>query len=96
MAKKTRKDKEVARLRREVEVLKAQLAGEGAAGAKPLKKSSPEKEVLKDDPQVKTKGPSKSTAGTRVETKHIKADLIKSGVLTAAALAIIVALTFLL
>jgi hypothetical protein len=96
MAKKRRKDKEVARLRREVEVLRAQLAGQGSVKAKALEEAIEKESIPKKGARLKAKQPLKEITSTRVDTKYIKADLRKSGILTAIALAAVIALTFLL
>jgi len=94
MAKKRRKDKELARLRREVEVLRAQLpkqrtisttkAPEAPEPAEPTKMAKPPEE-----PRVQPLTQS-------VDPKFIKADLLKSGILTLIACGIIAALAFIL
>jgi len=101
MAKKKRKDKELARLRREVEVLRAQLstseiaettkgrlvqlAGQGKKETKVTKATEePKPATTRTSPPTQT-----------VDPKFIKADLLKSGILTLIALGVIVALTFL-
>lgn len=81
MAKKTRKEKELAQLRREVEVLKAQL------------KVSNEKTSRQESPKPQdggSKNPQREKI-QRVDPKHIKADLIKAGILAASAIGIVLA-----
>jgi hypothetical protein len=81
MAKKTRKEKELAQLRREVEVLRAQLKGSNETPTqqeKPQIKGDSKKKVQKEKIQ-------------KVDPKYIKADLIKAGVLTVLAIGIILA-----
>lgn len=94
MSKKRRKDKEVAKLRREVEVLRAQLAGQGdtrAARAARVTRETGEKE-----PEVVKEAPKTQPTVQSVNPRFIKADLLKSGILTLIALGAIVALTIIL
>ncbi len=85
MAKKTRREKEVARLRREVEALRAQVGGQNT----PSDQTQPEEET----PTKKIEKPFPKTlekAGIqRVNPKFTKADLKKTAVLSLFALAII-------
>ena len=89
MAKKKRKDKELARLRREVEVLRAQLAGE--RGPKEAKTAEV---VGKTKTQLYQKTPHSGTAvaARRVDPTYIKKDLLRSGILTLIACGMIVGL----
>lgn len=90
MAKKRRKEKEIARLRREVEVLRAQLPSERAAPAEPQK----EKAVVEEPKKEKEAAKPKAQATIRsVDPKYIKADLTKSAALTIIAISVIIALT---
>lgn len=75
MAKKTKKQKEVARLRREVETLRAQLSRQPTAS--PRTELRPGTEA--QPPESKT---SPSPQMQRVDPKFIKADLIRAAVLT--------------
>lgn len=85
MTKKTRKEKELSRLRREIEILKAQTSGQNYSAS---------------EPQKEEKAPSPVPASTilkplnirRVDPKYIKKDLIKTAVLSLLALAVIAAL----
>lgn len=110
MAKRRRKDKELAHLRREVEVLRAQLAGQ--QGRKETKAT----EVTEGEPKPATtllrqgsegqaetqkrtetrRVPKMQSTIQSVDPKYIKADLLKSVILTLIALGTIVALTIIL
>lgn len=97
MAKKSRRDKEVARLRREVEVLRAQLAGQKAPPAAEVSKESKPAETPKTTREPKVvKALKTQTIIQSVDPKYIKADLLKSAVLALLACGIIIALSFLL
>jgi hypothetical protein len=78
MAKKRRKDKELARLRREVEVLKAQVAGREDKGRERVPKRRVEG---RDKPQDKPRQLSTKSIIQQVDPKFLKKDLIKSGIL---------------
>jgi len=97
MSKKRRKDKELAHLRREVEVLRAQIAGQ-----KPTLPPAPSTPPSIQKPAVTPKEVKEPAIRKpqlppqMVDPKFIKADLIKSGILTLVALATIFVLTFLL
>ena len=80
MAKKTRKEKELAQLRRKAEVLRAQLKGSRGEQKQQesLKPQSTNNKVQKEEIQ-------------RVNPKYIKEDLIKAGILTAIAIGIVFA-----
>lgn len=113
MAKKSRRDKELARLRREVEVLRAQLsASETAETTKgrlvqlasqkgppvvetPAKPEPAEEQKVTKEPKL-VKAPKTQPTVRSVDPKYIKADLLKSGILTLIAFGIIAALTFIL
>lgn len=114
MAKKSRREKELARLRREVEVLRAQLsASETAEPTKdrlvqlstsqrepstletPTKQKPTEEPKIVEEPKL-VKAPKIQSTVRSVDPKFIKADLLKSGILTLIAFTAIVVLTFLL
>ncbi len=81
VAKKTKKEKELARLRREVEVLRAQLSKQDTTEA------TKEVKVIRE-PGVKPK--TLQQAGIqRVDSKFIKADLLRATILTLISLAVI-------
>jgi hypothetical protein len=81
VAKKTKKEKELARLRREVEVLRAQLSEQDTT------------EVTKEVKVIRESGAKPQTlqqAGIqRVDSKFIKADLLRATILTLISLAVI-------
>ena len=89
VAKKTRQEKELSRLRREIEVLKAQKSGlnytinQGA-----VKESIPEN-IVEEKPLPKSL---EKAEIQRVDPKFIKKDLLKTAVMAIAALAVIAAL----
>jgi hypothetical protein len=89
VAKKTRQEKELSRLRREIEVLKAQKSGLNyTIRQEAVKESIPENSV-EEKPLPK----SLEKAGIqRVDPKFIKKDLLKTAILAIAALAVITAL----
>jgi len=97
MSKKRRKDKELAHLRREVEVLRAQITGQ-----KPTLPPAPSTPPSIQNPAVAPKEVKEPAIRKpqlppqMVDPKFIKADLIKSGVLTAIALGVIIAFNFIL
>ncbi len=81
MAKKTRKEKELAKLRREAEFLRAQLKGSNEGRNRqesPKPQDTDNKKVRKEEIQ-------------RVDPRYIKSDLIKAGILTAVAVGIVFA-----
>ncbi len=81
VAKKTKKEKELARLRREIEVLRAQLPEQDTIEA------TKEVKVIRE-PGVKPK--TLQQAGIqRVDSKFIKADLLRATILTLISLAVI-------
>ena len=81
VAKKTKKEKELARLRREIEVLRAQLPKQDTIEA------TKEVKVIRE-PGVKPK--TLQQAGIqRVDSKFIKADLLRATILTLISLAVI-------
>jgi len=95
MAKKNRREKELARLRREVEVLRAQLTTQRPSSSTTQKVE--DKQIIANGAkEEKLKRSEKATITQRVDPKFLKADLAKSAVLTFAALAALVALTLLL
>lgn len=105
MAKKTRKQKEVARLRREIEILKAQVSGRrpevlpsGQTYSKP-KPRAEEKVIASTPPPTFAKAsagaaptPLKVLEMRRVDPKFIKADLLKTALLSVLAIAAILVL----
>lgn len=79
MAKRTKKEKELAQLRREAEILKAQLKTTGKTQEIPKnKKAGEEGNLKKVGLEVQS-----------VDPKYIKSDLIKAGVLTLISVGII-------
>ncbi|MDP1710538.1 MAG: hypothetical protein Q8L46_01190 [candidate division WWE3 bacterium] len=96
MAKRTRKEKENARLRREIEVLKAQVSGQNYADPKPR---AEEKATAATPPPTFAKAsagaaptPLKVLEMRRVDPKFIKADLLKTALLSVLAIAFILVL----
>lgn len=87
MSKKTRQEKDLARLRRQIEVLRAQNS------ERSHDYSPPPREVQEESkPGKSTEPPIKNLEIRKVAPKFIKADLLKTIVLSLAALAVIAAL----
>ncbi len=78
MAKRTKKEKELAQLRREAEILKAQLKTTGKIREIQKNKKEEEDDLKKLGLEVQS-----------VDPKYIKSDLIKAGVLTLISVGII-------
>jgi len=97
MTKKSRREKELARLRREVEVLRAQLASQKGPPTleTPTKPEPAEEPKMVEEPRAVKALKTQPTVRS-VDPKFIKADLVKSGILTLIAFGIIAALTFIL
>lgn len=96
MARKTRKEKENTRLRREIEVLKAQVSGQNYLESEPVKTQTPT-----PPPAIASSGvagaastptPLKPLEIRRVDPKFIKADLLKTALLSVLAIAAILVL----
>lgn len=85
MAKKNRKEKELSRLRREIEILKAQASRKNYSQTKPQK----EEKVLSP---ATLPTPLKALEIRRVDPKYIKKDLLKTALLSVLAFAIILVL----
>ena len=87
MSKKTRQEKDLARLRRQIEVLKAQNS------ERSHDYSPPPREVREESkPEKPAEPPIKSLEIKKVAPKFIKADLLKTTALALIALAIILLL----
>lgn len=93
MAKPKRKDKELSRLRREVEILKAQLAGQKDMGGE---RTAGVEEKSKDQLQLKAGRRQTEAAVQQIDPAFLKTDLIKSGILTLIIIGTLVALAVLL
>jgi len=102
VAKKRRKDKELARLRREVEALRAQLAAQkpkDGARLRPTRTAEPNSTASSKEAEALGHGRKRKkqlTEVQRVNPKFLKADLTKSGVLTLIAFGILIVLNQLL
>ncbi len=83
MAKKNRKDKQVAALRREIELLRHQV------GVTPKVETQAEHGV----PDVRMAKPEKYEEKPLVEGRYLKADLKKTGILTLVCLGIVIILS---
>ncbi len=108
MARKTRKQKEVARLRREIEILKAQVSGHrpevlpsGQTYSKPKPRAEEKVIASTPPPAIASSGvagaassstPLKPLEIRRVDPKFIKADLLKTALLSVLAIAAILVL----
>ena len=89
MAKKPRQEKELSRLRREIEVLKAQKSGLNYT----IRQEAVREPIPEGRFEEKPLPKSLEKAGIqRVDPKFIKTDLLKTAVLAIAALAVIAAL----
>lgn len=83
MSKKTRREKELSRLRREIEILKAQKSWQGYTPSPPqLEEPEPRTETPKEPPPKNLE----KAEIQRVDLKFIKKDLVKTVILSTGAL----------
>jgi hypothetical protein len=83
VSKKTRQEKELSRLRRQIEVLRAQESGRSH------QYSPPPPEVKEAQPETAEEAPANKLEIRKVEPRFIKKDLLKTAVLALISLATI-------